>query len=268
MPDGRRVSFAKPSLESFIFEGEATPWLLRRRVVASIIAAFVLLALAYVVTSEALGISYEIDPEPFQSWVRAQGALGPVVYIAILALSVLIAPIPNGPIFIAAGLAWGAILGTAYSMAGMLLGSSLAFWIARWAGRRYLARLIGSRAAYRVDDAALLVGGKVIFWARLLPVINFDWVSFLAGLTAMQFRTFFLWSTAGMVLPTALMVAAGDGLGRDVRITLAAGGIWAAGIVLTALYFGWRYQHKRAVPVLTSADPGIGEQPADDQGLS
>ncbi len=223
-----------------MFEGEETPLLLRRRVIGALVVLFVALVAAWFITAEFFGLRYEIEAEPFQSWVQAQGPLGPLVYIGVLAISVLVAPIPNMPIFIAAGLAWGPVLGTVYSLAGMTLGSVAAFWVARWLGRRHLPRLIGSRAAARIDTAAEQMGGKVIFWARMLPVINFDWVSYVAGLTAMRFRTYLVWSVAGMVLPTAVAVTAGDGLAHDIRLTLSAAGVWLLGVVLTAAYFWWR----------------------------
>lgn len=240
------VHLRKPSLDDFVFEGESMPLLLQRRVVFGLVTGFVALVLAYIVVSEALGVSYDIDAGPFQEWVDGWGILGPIVYMAALAISVLIAPIPNAPIFIAAGLAWGPLLGTIYSMAGMMLGSAMAFYLSRLLGRKHLARLVGGKMAMRMDDIAENMGGRVIFLARMLPVVNFDWVSFVAGLTSMRFPVFFLFSFLGMLLPTFVGVAAGDGLGRDVRITLAYGGLWVAGIVASAMFFWYRQRRWQA----------------------
>lgn len=230
-------------MDSFVFEGEETPLLLRRRVLVGIVLAFLVIVGIYVVAAQVFGLSLEIDAEPFQDWVDDLGIWGPLAYMGILAISVLFAPIPNAPIFIAAGLAWGPVLGTVYSLAGMMLGSAAAFWVSRRFGRKYLPMLIGSKAAARIDNLSETMGGRVIFWARMLPVINFDWVSFVAGITAMRFWTFFVWSFVGMILPTTVAVVAGDGLGKDVRITLALGGFWVFGIVVSAMYF-W-FQHRR-----------------------
>jgi uncharacterized membrane protein YdjX (TVP38/TMEM64 family) len=232
-------------MDSFVFEGEETPLLLRKRVLAGIVAAFLLIVAAYFVAAQVFGLSLEIDAEPFQDWVDGLGVWGPIAYMGILAISVLFAPIPNAPIFIAAGLAWGPVLGTIYSLAGMMLGSVAAFWVSRRFGRKYLPLLIGSKAAARIDSLSETMGGKVIFWARMLPVVNFDWVSFVAGLTAMRFWTYFTWSFFGMILPTSVAVVAGDGLGKDIRVTLALGGFWVAGILLSALYFWYRHRSYR-----------------------
>ena len=74
----------------------------------------------------------------------------------------------------------------------------------------------------------------------MLPVINFDWISYLAGLTPINFRRFFIYSALGMLLPTVIAVVAGDSIGKDIRITLIIGSIWIGGIVLSGLFFWYR----------------------------
>jgi uncharacterized membrane protein YdjX (TVP38/TMEM64 family) len=217
-------------MDDFVFEGEETPLLLRPPVVIGLIFFFLALVAAYFVAVAFFDLSLDIDAEPFQEWVEDLGWWGPLAYIGLLALSVLIAPIPNAPIFVAAGLAWGPVLGTIYSMLGMALGSVIALYGARWIGRKHLARLCGAKAAARLDDLADRMGGRLIFWARMLPAVNFDYISFLAGLTSIRFWTFFLYSMLGMLLPTTVAVAAGDALGKDIRITLLLGGLGSPGL--------------------------------------
>lgn len=219
--------------------GGETPLLLRRKVVAGLVVLFLLVVIAYWATSEYFGISYTVEAEPFRDWVDGFGILGPIVFVAVMALSVLFAPVPNAPIFMAAGLAWGPVLGTLYCMAGLVLGSAVAFWVARRFGRRHLPRLIGRRNAERIDTLVLEMGGRVVFWSRMIPAVNFDWISFVAGMTAIPFRVFIVYSALGMLFPTAVAVVAGDGLGRDARITLAAGGVWLGVIVASAAVY-WR----------------------------
>ncbi len=249
----------RPSIDDFVFEGEEVPLLLRKKVIVTLVGAFVVLVAAYLVISEAFGFSYNIDAEPFQEWVEDRGLLGPLVFILVMAVSVLFAPIPNVPIFIAAGLAWGPVLGTVYSMIGMMLGSAMAFYAARWLGRKHLPRLIGHKAAARLDDLVGHMGGRVVFWARMLPVVNFDWISLVAGLTNIRFRTFFVYSFLGMLLPTVVAVVAGDQLGKDIRVTLAIGGLWVLGIVLSAAFFWLRRRRhiaaRRAARTAATIEP-------------
>lgn len=235
----------RPTLEDFIFEGEETPLLLRRRVLIGIAVGFLALVATYIAVSEAFGVSYSIDADPLRDWVEDRGIWAPVVFIAFMAISVLFAPIPNAPIFVAAGLVWGPWLGTAYSMAGMVLGSTLAFYTARILGRRHLGRLIGHRAAERLDHLAGAMGGRLILVARLVPIVNFDWISMLAGLTAVGFRTFIIYSTIGLLPTTVIAVVAGDTLEDDIRITLGIGALWLLAILASAAYFYWRHKKRQ-----------------------
>lgn len=250
--ESSRARLGRPSLDAFVFSGEEVPWLLRGRVAATIAICFALLLGGAFVATRVLGLPLQIDAEPFREWVAGWGAWGPVVFVAVMALSVLFAPIPNVPIFIAAGVAWGPVVGTAYSLSGLVLGSAMAFYVARALGRRHLARLVGSKAAERLDNIADTMGGTVIFWSRMLPAINFDWISFVAGMTSIRFRTFIVYSALGMVIPTAMSVAAGDGLSHDFRITALMGGLWVAGIVASATFFWFRRRRVRRPAADTS----------------
>lgn len=226
-----------------LFDSEETPLLLQKKVVFGIAGAFAAVVVLYFLTTEFFGISYRIDAEPFQDWVEDRGVLAPIVFIVVLALSVLFAPVPNAPIYIVAGILWGPVLGTVYCMVGLTMGSAVAFWIARWAGQRHLRRLIGHRLADRLDHLVETMGGRVVFWSRMIPAVNFDWISFVAGMTTVSFRVFIVYSFLGMLFPTAVAVVAGDGLRRDPRITLAAGGVWVGVILASAGYFWMRRHH-------------------------
>jgi uncharacterized membrane protein YdjX (TVP38/TMEM64 family) len=241
---GRRLR--RPTLDDFAFEGEQVPLLLRKRALLAIAVVFAAVVAAYVVAANAFGVSFNVNAGPFRDWVDGFGVWGPFIFIAVMALSVLFAPIPNVPIFIAAGLAWGPVVGTAYSMAGLLLGSAMAFFVARWFGRRHLPRLIGAKAAARLDNVSETMGGQMIFWLRMLPAVNFDWISFAAGMTSIRFSVFIVFSALGMLLPTALVVVAGDGLDGNPEVTLAMGGVWVAGIVASAAFFWYRRRRWKA----------------------
>ena len=245
MPPNR---FVDRAIRELVYEGEETPWLLRGRVLGLVAAIVFFAILAYMVALEFLDAPTSFEAEPFKDWVEDRGAIAPIVFVLVMALSVLFAPIPNVPIFAAAGLAWGPVLGTVYSIIGMMLGSVMAFYAARLLGRKHIHRFIGRRAAARIDGLVDSFGGQVVFWARMLPIVNFDWISFLAGVTSIRFASFFFWSFLGMFLPTAVGVVAGDAIGRDIRVTLAIGAVWIGSIVLSGSYFlWWRRRSSRSV---------------------
>lgn len=245
-------------LDDVRFERYETPLLLRKAVVGGVVAFFLACVALYFAAAEIWGVSFQVDAEPFRDWVEDQGPLGPIVFVLFMAASVLFAPIPNIPIFIAAGLAWGPVLGTVYCMIGLTLGSAAAFWVARKFGRKHLPKLIGKHNAERLDSMVDNMGGRVVFFSRLMPGVNFDWISFVAGMTSVSFRTFIVYSFLGMIPLCALTVTMGDGLQRDPRITLVAGGVWVVAVVATAAYFWARHKHWRSPA--QSADSGVNPE--------
>jgi uncharacterized membrane protein YdjX (TVP38/TMEM64 family) len=101
--------------------------------------------------------------------------------------------------------------------------------------------------AERLDTLADTMGGRVVFWARMLPAINFDWISIVAGMTSIRFTVFIVYSALGMLIPTAMVVIAGDGLSSNPKVTLLMAGLWFVGIAATGFYFWWgRRKAKRA----------------------
>ncbi len=232
-------------LDELVFEGNETPLLLRKSVLIGVVASFFGILALYLAITVIFDVSLKIDAEPFRNWVEERGPLGVVVFILAMAASVLFAPVPNAPIFIVAGLAWGPVLGTVYCMAGLTLGSAAAFWVSRRFGRRHLPKLIGKKSAARLDGLVEDMGAKVVFWTRIMPGVNFDWISFVAGMTSVPFRTFILFSFLGMIPPTAITVAMGDQLGRNPLISIALGGIWVLAILASGAYFWLRRRKSR-----------------------
>ena len=66
---------------------------------------------------------------------------------------------------------------------------------------------------------------------RLIPLFNFDWVSYAAGLSRMPIVSFMTATLLGMVIPVIAIVAVGDSL--NASPTRAA--IIFGGLVLLAL---------------------------------
>ncbi len=82
------------------------------------------------------------NPERIKDWLATTNGLAPVVYMAIMAVAVVVSPIPSLPLNIAAGGFFGPLLGTLYSVAGALAGAVVSFFIARLLGRELIERFI------------------------------------------------------------------------------------------------------------------------------
>ena len=151
-----------------------------------------------------------LDEQQIVAWIEDRGALGPIVYILLLASTVIFTPLPSVVVDIAGGLAFGTFFGTIYTLAGGMLGATVNFYVARWLGRHFVERKLGRQAMAQIDGLADRMGGKLIFLTRLIPLFNFDWVSYAAGLTRISFKTYAIASLLGMLLPVIGIVYVGD----------------------------------------------------------
>lgn len=183
----------------------------------------------------------DLDVADVREWIRDLGAWGPILLITVLAIAMVIAPIPNPPFMIAAGIAWGTFLGVVYSVIGQLIGSVIIFYLSRKFGRRFIPRLIGEQGAETVDRLALRMGPQLVFWWRMMPV-SFDFAAYAAGLTTMRFRHFIILVFLGSIVPTTVVVGFGDSFGKSWQALAVTGGLiaLAMGTLLVLFYRQFR----------------------------
>ncbi len=185
------------------------------------------LVVAVLAVNRGLDLGFLLDPERLQAWLRAQGTLGPFLFIALLALAVVVSPIPSIPLDIAGGIAFGPWLGTLYAATGALVGSVVSFGIARYLGRELIERFLSGHINFcgQCSDKLLT---KAIFTSRLIPGVSFDVVSYGAGLTKISLRKFSVATFVGMLPLTFLYVSSGAILVIGQGFTLTLGAIMVA----------------------------------------
>ena len=224
---------------------EDTPLLanpkVRRRVlsVIALIGATVLIAIEFV-----LG---DLDVEDVRQWIRDLGFWGPILLITVLAVAMVIAPIPNPPFMIAAGIAWGTVLGVVYSVIGQLIGSVIIFYLSRKFGRRFIPKLIGAQGAETVDRMALRMGPQLVFWWRMMPV-SFDFAAYAAGLTTMRFRLFITLVFFGSLIPTTVVVGFGNSFGKSWEAFAVTGALIALAMSVMLFVFYRQFRDEIGPP--------------------
>ncbi len=216
------------------------PW--RRMVVLFVGAAAI--ALLYVLFTKTELALLLTDPQALHRWVRDVGWLGPVALMGLMALAIVVSPLPSAPIALAAGAAYGHIWGTVYVTTGALAGALTAFGIARVLGGEAMQRWFGDRLSVGLlgSQNRLML---LVFGLRLLPFVSFDLVSYAAGLTPLATWRFALASLAGIVPISFLLTHFGDRLvGEELESVALA--ILALGLVTGVFaFFAGRYRGRR-----------------------
>src|SRR5262245_31707259 len=83
-----------------------------------------------------------VDKRFLKHTLREWGILAPVIFIALQALQVILAPIPGEVTGLLGGYLFGQWVGLVYSTIGLTLGSVVAFAAGRWVGGHYVKSLV------------------------------------------------------------------------------------------------------------------------------
>lgn len=194
-----------------------TDW--RRIVVA--VAVLVLI----VIGVRASGIS---STGELKASVESLGAWAFVGFVVAYALAV-IALLPASALTIAAGLLFGAVIGSVLVVVAATLGAAGAFLLARSSARPLAMRFAG-RYVDRLDD---LVGDRTfstVLLVRLLPIVPFSASNYALGLARFQFGRYVLATALGIVPGTVAYVSFGSSLGQ-----VGSPAFWISIVALTLL---------------------------------
>jgi uncharacterized membrane protein YdjX (TVP38/TMEM64 family) len=158
------------------------------------IAAFPLLIAAVVVPviiwHDALWRLFS-SAQRLRDWVAGWGAWAPAIFIALQAVQVIVFAIPGEVAQIAGGYLFGAWQGSLLSVAGILIGSTTSFFLARALGRPFVAAIAPAEQVEKIEKLLGSRSARVVFFLLfLIPGIPKDILCYVAGLTPMGFPFF------------------------------------------------------------------------------
>lgn len=177
----------------------ATPRLTWKAARPLIAAAFGFL----LVTGGMIAAINAIGLERIRAFVEGAGPWAPLAFIAVKAFTYVFAPLTSGPIQLSAGVLFGLLPGTLYTLAGEVIGGSIAFALSRRFGRPVVQRLIGIEGLSRADAfVAQIVDWKTLSYARLFLFSLYDFISYAVGFSKLPYRTYLAVSVIVGFIPT------------------------------------------------------------------
>ncbi|MCR4408603.1 MAG: TVP38/TMEM64 family protein [Anaerolineae bacterium] len=176
------------------------------------------------------------DRERMADFVRRQGRWAPLVTVSLHIMQVVIAPIPGQVLDAVNGYLFGPLLGTLYSMIGVMGGSFLAMGLTRCFGRPLAERLVGAHALNRIDRYARRRGPLFFLVFFLMPFVPDDVTCFLAGLTPIPLVELMLIALVGRLPGIAVANLVGSAV---TELTLPQMVIFGVACLLLALVFWW-----------------------------
>ncbi|MFH1500634.1 MAG: TVP38/TMEM64 family protein [archaeon] len=153
----------------------------------------------YSYTSEGLIYSLiKSDTTTVIQDISSYGKAAAIIFVLLIVLEVIFAPIPPLILYLAGGVMFGALLGGILALIGNVMGASIAFYIARRYGREFVEKQTPKKVRIKFDKFSAKYGTVAIFLLRVNPLTTTDLFSYLAGLSKMRYPEFILATALGL----------------------------------------------------------------------
>lgn len=219
----------------------------RRQFLLHLVLATLTLSLLSLVFGRHLALF--ADAEALRAFVAQYGRWAPLVFVALQALQVVLAPIPGQLLAVVAGYLFGPWWGTVYNMLGITIGSTVAFGLARRFGRTYVDRIVHEDVLETFDAVGDEYARLTLFVLFLLPGLPDDALCFLGGLTRVPLWQLVAIAVVGRTPGFFLANVFGDFLGTG-RFLSAAG---LASVLLALSVLGYLF-YDRVLDALRGAE--------------
>ena len=131
----------------------------------------------------------------FEQW----GAFSPVVYVVIVTIEVVVAPIPGTLLYLPGGVIFGGFVGGSLSLAGNVLGAGISCSLMRsLLGRKWTASFFRKESLGKLHAMIEKHGFWIVLLLRLNPLTSSDLVSYASGLTRITVMTVMIGTLIGM----------------------------------------------------------------------
>lgn len=225
-------------------------------------------AVSILFVAAVLGVLIHFDADEqvlqFLQWLDAQGAWGPLLFILVMALVVVLV-LPGVFFTTGAGFVFGVVEGTVYVVLGTTLGAALAFLIARHLFGTRATRFVLAHARLKlVSEEFTPQGWKIVLLTRLVPFFPFKLSNYFFGLTRFSLRGFVAGTCVG-IIPLSLHNVYLGSIAADIA-TLGARSadrtplqwaLYGAGLLATvALLIYLNRLARRALAKYTAAEEG------------
>jgi uncharacterized membrane protein YdjX (TVP38/TMEM64 family) len=178
--------------------------------------------------------------ETFRAWIESLGIWGPLIYLLVQTAQVIVAPIPGNLVGLVGGASFGPVWGFVLSATGIIVGSSLAFWLARWLGARWVIKFVGEKNYHKYRQ---IFEGKISWTLLIIFLIPFfpdDILCILAGLSPLPYLRFLALVIIGRLPSVFITNSVGAGLFKLPDVVIP-GWVWLIGGVIVVgliiLYF-------------------------------
>ncbi len=180
------------------------------------------------------------DQQAVSAYLQGYGPLGPIVLFILLVAQVFVAVIPGHALMVTAGYVYGTT-GLCVVIASTILGSQVAFLIARRYGRGLIHKLASPKIIDQWDRTARHQGILFYFFSFVLPIFPSDLMCYVAGLATIPPLRFFIANVLGRTCCAVFVTLIG------VYGMNPPAWFWIAAVLgISAFFAGWAIYKKQS----------------------
>jgi uncharacterized membrane protein YdjX (TVP38/TMEM64 family) len=173
-------------------------------------------------------------------WLRAHGAMGMIVYVAVAGVLMGVSFVPTYSCAIIAGWAFGFMAGLPLALVAITVASLIAYVIGRWISRDRVMEVIRERPRWNAIHRALLRGDNVetvavVTLMRIPPAAPFALANFVLAAARVPLFAYTVGSFLGVIPRTAMATFAAAKLEQLRFKNVSDNWMVVAGIVATVL---------------------------------
>lgn len=186
-------------------------------------------------------INFIEDPNSLAGWIASAGIWGPIIFMLLNTVQVLLAIIPGGPFEVAAGALFGPWIGSLMCDIAMSAGGIITFLFVKKFGIKFI-ELFTTRE--KIESVKFLHSNNksttLLFLFFLLPGTPKDLMCYVVGLTDIKLSTWALINVVGRFPAILLSALGGSALGEQKYSIFIA-----AFAIIIVLYFLGSYLYKK-----------------------
>ncbi|WP_264191106.1 TVP38/TMEM64 family protein [Fictibacillus halophilus] len=138
------------------------------------------------------------SPEEFRNWIMQWGLLAPFLFILLYTLRPFVL-FPSSIFAITSGLSFGFYWGCLYTYLGSLGGGLITYYAVNRLGRFKKSKQWKNERYNKIRSNIEREGFRYVLLLRLLPVLNYDLVSYLTSITKVKFKDYAIATAIGII---------------------------------------------------------------------
>lgn len=221
------------------------PLLITGLILAALVAAYFIFPAFQENMKEGWDVLTSGEEKKITAWVEQFGFWGPFFIILAMVVQMFLVVVNVVALMLVAIIAYGPVWGSVIAVSAVLVASTIGYMIGKALGQAGVRKIIGKKAENKVCGFVSEYGFWAVIVARISPFLSNDAISFVAGMTKMNYIKFISATLAGILPLTILLAWLGESNDRLVNGLMWVGGV---SLVLFVAYVVYDKHYKKKEP--------------------